>query len=87
MTVMLYITTFVVLGIIALMLQRVVEGPTVFDRMNAIGVISADSLLLVAIFGYLDKRADMYVDIAIAYAILGFVGSLILAKFIGGNKL
>jgi len=64
-----------------------VEGPTVFDRMNAIGVISADSLLLVVIFGYLDKRADMYVDIAIAYAVLGFVGSLILAKFIGGNKL
>ena len=31
--------------------------------------------------------ADMYVDIAIAYAVLGFVGSLILAKFIGGNKL
>ncbi|MBE6031380.1 MAG: pH regulation protein F [Firmicutes bacterium] len=87
MNIMLYIATFAILGIIALMLQRVVEGPTVFDRMNAIGVISADSLLLVVIFGYLDKRADMYVDIAIAYAVLGFVGSLILAKFIGGNKL
>ena len=87
MKIMLYIVTIVVLAIIALMLQRAIKGPTAFDRMNAIGVISADALLLVAVFGYLDNRADMYVDIAIAYAILGFVGSLVIAKYIGGNKL
>ncbi len=87
MRIMLYIVTVAVLTIIGLMLQRAIKGPTVFDRMNAIGVISADSLLLVAIFGYLDNRADMYVDIAIAYAILGFVGSLVIAKYLGGNKL
>lgn len=87
MRIMLYIVTIVVLAIIGLMLQRAIKGPTSFDRMNAIGVISADSLLLVAVFGYLDNRADMYVDIAIAYAILGFVGSLVIAKYLGGDKL
>lgn len=87
MRIMLYIMMFVILAIIALMLQRVIEGPTVFDRMNAIGVISADTLLLIALFGYIDKRPDMYVDIAISYAVLGFVGSLVLAKFLGGSKL
>ena len=39
------------------------------------------------IFGYIDKRPDMYVDIAISYAILGFIGSLIVAKFIGGKRI
>lgn len=53
--------------------------------MNALGVIGADTILLLVLFGYIDKRPDMYVDIAISYAILGFIGSLIVAKFIGGK--
>ena len=63
------------------------SGPTIFDRMNALGVIGADTILLLVLFGYIDKRPDMYVDIAISYAILGFIGSLIVAKFIGGKRI
>ena len=64
-----------------------VNGLTIFDRMNALGVIGADTILLLVLFGYIDKRPDMYVDIAISYAILGFIGSLIVAKFIGGKRI
>ena len=39
------------------------------------------------LFGYVDGRPDMYVDIGISYAMLGFVGSVILAKFLGGKKI
>lgn len=72
--------------IIGLMLQRVFEGPTVYDRMNGLGVIGADTILLLVLFGYIDGRPDMYVDIAISYAILGFVGSVIIAKYLGGKQ-
>ena len=34
---------------------------------------------------YLDGRPEMYVDIALSYAILGFVGSVIIAKYLGGK--
>ena len=71
--------------IIGLMLQRVFQGPTVFDRMNGLGVIGADTILLLVLFGYVDGRPDMYVDIAISYAILGFICSVIVAKYIGGK--
>ena len=52
--------------IIGLMLQRVFQGPTIYDRMNGLGVIGADTILLLVLFGYIDGRPDMYVDIAIS---------------------
>lgn len=76
-----------IIFVIAMMLERVFQGPTVYDRMNGLGVIGADTILLLVLFGYLDDRPDMYVDIAISYAMLGFVGSVIIAKFLGGKKL
>ena len=71
--------------IIGLMLQRVFQGPTICDRMNGLGVIGADTILLLVLFGYIDGRPDMYVDIAISYAILGFICSVIVAKYMGGK--
>lgn len=87
MRTMILITVGVLIAIIGLMLLRALKGPSVYDRMNALGVIGADTILLVVLFGYLDNRADMYVDIAIAYAVLGFIGSVVIAKYLGGKKL
>ena len=71
--------------IIGLMLFRVFQGPTIYDRLNGLGVIGADTILLLILFGYMDGRPDMYVDIAISYAILGFICSVIVAKYMGGK--
>ena len=76
-----------IIFVIAMMLQRVFQGPTVYDRMNGLGVIGADTILLLVLFGYIDNRPDMYVDIAISYASLGFVGSETIAKFLGGKNI
>ncbi len=87
MTIVLYALLATLLFIIGLMMQRLFNGPTIFDRMNALGVMGADTITLIVLYGFIDKRPDMYVDISISYAILGFIGSLIVAKFIGGNKI
>ena len=72
--------------LVAVMLPRVFQGPTVYDRLNGLGVIGADTIMMLVLFGYLDGRPDMYVDIAISYAILGFISSVIIAKYLGGEK-
>ena len=59
--------------LILIMLQRVFSGPTLYDR----------TILLLVLFGYIDHRPDMYIDIAISYAILGFISSVVLAKYLG----
>ncbi|MFZ5943950.1 MAG: monovalent cation/H+ antiporter complex subunit F [Bacillota bacterium] len=72
--------------VILLMLIRVFQGPSVYDRLNGLGVIGADTILLLVLFGYIDKRPDMYVDISIAYAVLGFISLVVIAKYIGGKE-
>lgn len=83
----LLVITAVLIATIGLMLQRLFRGPTIFDRMNGLGVITADTILLIVIFGFLDKQPGMYVDLALAYAMMGCLGSVVLAKYLGGKNL
>lgn len=82
-----YILMISIILVMGAMLQRLFYGPTIYDRMNGLGVIGADTILLLVLFGYIDGRPDMYVDIAISYAMLGFIGSVIVAKYLGGKKI
>lgn len=87
MQIVFYILMISIILVIGAMLQRLFYGPTIYDRMNGLGVIGADTILLLVLFGYIDGRPDMYVDIAISYAMLGFIGSVIVAKYLGGKKI
>lgn len=69
--------------IIFLMLYRVFAGPTLFDRLNGISVIGIDSMLLIILVGYLEHRSDMFIDISIVYASLGFVSLVVISKYLG----
>jgi multicomponent Na+:H+ antiporter subunit F len=64
-----------------IVLYRVWLGPTVFDRIIGLGVMGVDVILLLLIVASLKNRTDMLVDIAIAYAALGTISYLILAKY------
>lgn len=48
----LLVLTAVLLMTIFLMLQRLFRGPTIFDRMNGLGVITADTILLIIIMAF-----------------------------------
>lgn len=72
--------------IIAVPLVRVLRGPTVFDRLLATNAIATKTIVLICIIGILYGRIDMFIDITLAYAILGFIGSLVIAKFVISSK-
>jgi len=73
--------------IIAIPVVRVVKGPTVFDRLLATNAIATKTIVLICLIGYIFKRIDMFIDITLAYAILGFIGSLVIAKYVSSPKL
>lgn len=87
MNVVFYILMASIIMVIALMLLRVFYGPTIYDRMNGLGVIGADTSLLLVLFGYIDGRQEMYLDMAVSYAMLGFLASIIIAKLLGGKDI
>ncbi|MCJ7617983.1 MAG: monovalent cation/H+ antiporter complex subunit F [Desulfobacterales bacterium] len=83
-----FITTGVILGLLTLVcLYRLVAGPTILDRIITVGAIgnktTAILLLMGMIFG---RRLEMFVDIAITYALLNFIATLGAAKYFRVRK-
>jgi multicomponent Na+:H+ antiporter subunit F len=78
--------TVVLTVIIFIPLYRVVQGPTVFDRMLGAGAVGTKTMVLILVIGMVFRRFDMFVDITLAYAVLNFIGTIAIAKFLGTEK-
>ena len=64
-----------------LSLYRVVRGPTVIQRLAGLGLLGTKTIVLLLLMGTLTGRVDLFIDIALSYGLIGFVGSLALAKY------
>lgn len=80
MTAVEVITALLTLAL-GLSLYRVLAGPTIFDRLTGVGLIGTKSVILLLLFGVLTGREEVFVDIALAYALIGFVGIVAIAKY------
>jgi multicomponent Na+:H+ antiporter subunit F len=67
--------------IIFLSLYRAVFGPTVFDRIVGAGFVGTKTTVLLVLIGVIYRRLDMFVDLALVYSILNFIGTLIFSKY------
>ena len=79
-TFLLAATVFIAI-VTAVSLYRVAAGRTVFDRIVAAGLVGTNGFILLILIGFLYKRISMFVDIAIAYALLNFIIMIVLAKY------
>ena len=68
-----------------LMLVRLFMNEGVYNRFIGILVMCTNIILILILIGFIDGRRDMYVDIAIAYAVLGLISSVIVAKILGSK--
>lgn len=74
-------TTVALVAIILIPFYRVATGPTLFDRLLAVSAMGAKTIGLICMFGFLYGRFDMFIDIALAYAILNFIAGIAVAKY------
>ncbi|HDS16935.1 MAG TPA: pH regulation protein F [Proteobacteria bacterium] len=66
-------------------LYRAIVGPTIIDRMVAVGAIGTKTLIILVVIGFLYERVAMFIDISMVYAILNFVGTLAAARYFEGK--
>ena len=83
---MIVLVTIVLAVALLLPFYRVLRGPTVFDRMLGVSVIGTKTVMLICLAGRFYDRIDMFVDIAMAYAMLNFIGALVVAKFLDETR-
>jgi multicomponent Na+:H+ antiporter subunit F len=69
-----------------LALYRGIAGPTVLDRIISISVIGTKTTIILVLMGFIYKRSDMFLDIALAYALLNFIATIAAAKFFRRRK-
>lgn len=72
--------TLALLVTMALTLWRTLLGPTLFDRLLAVNSIGTKTVLLIAVYGFLTGRPD-FLDIALVYSLINFVGTIAVLKF------
>lgn len=73
--------TIAVLVAMALALVRAALGPTVYDRVLAVNTIGTKTVLLIAVLGFLAGRPE-FLDIALLYALINFIGTIAVLKFV-----
>lgn len=62
-------------------LYRAIFGPTVLDRLIGVNAIGSKTTVLLILIGLLYGQADMFVDIALAYAMLNFIAVLAASRY------
>ena len=73
---------FVLLGLsLALTLVRLVLGPDVTDRILALDTLYVNSAALLVVYG-LDLGTGRYYEAALLIAMLGFITTVVLSKFL-----
>jgi multicomponent Na+:H+ antiporter subunit F len=83
-------TTFLLVVIalvlcIVLALIRVFRGPTAPDR--AVGVDTINTMVIVGMVAYGAAFQEViYIDVAIVYALLSFISTLFIAKYLEGGE-
>ncbi len=66
---------------ILLCILRMFKGPTAPDRAVALDTLSTVTAALLVLLAYIFKRG-IYLDVSLVYAVLTFVGSVAIARFL-----
>ena len=63
-----------------LAMVRALLGPTMYDRVLAVNTFGTKTVLLIAALGFLTERPE-FLDLAIVYALINFIGTIAVLKF------
>ena len=83
---MIVLSTLAILAAMTMAIVRGLRGPTVYDRVMAVNMFGTATVLLIAVLGFLTGRPD-FLDLALLYALLSFIGTVALLKYVSYGDL
>lgn len=69
-----------VLVTMGMAMARALLGPTVYDRVLAVNMFGTKTVLTIALIGFFTGRPE-FLDLALAYGLLNFIGTIAVLKF------
>lgn len=73
-------SAFLIIVSMALMLGRLLGGPSLYDRLLAVNSFGTKTVLFLCVFCFIIDRPDG-VDIALLYALMNFIATIAVLKF------
>ncbi len=67
--------------LMALCLYRALFGPGVLNRIVAGNVLGTKAIALILLIGMIFGRVEFFIDIALVYALINFIGTLAFSKY------
>jgi multicomponent Na+:H+ antiporter subunit F len=81
-----YLIVLIVLSLaIVMAMIRIVLGPTAPDRVVGLDTINTIVIVSMVVIGAIFEQV-IYIDVAIVYALLSFVSTLYIAKYLQGGE-
>lgn len=62
-------------------LYRAIHGPDILTRIISVNATGTKTVMLLILIGFIYERVNMFIDIAIVYALLSFISTIIAAKY------
>ncbi len=83
MTYIIYTALFFMVAGLTMSAFRFVKGPTAGDRTVALDTLSIIVIAAMVLLSYVFQRI-IYLDVALVYAVLGFIGVIVIARYLEG---
>ena len=72
---------WIMLVFLILFIVRAIMGPSIWDRLMAMNIISTKIIVIIIVFASVNETAYL-LDFAIIYALFGFIGTIFIALFL-----
>ena len=72
---------WIMLVFLFLFIIRAIKGPSIWDRLMAMNIISTKIIIIIIVFASVNETAYL-LDFAIIYALFGFIGTIFIALFL-----
>jgi len=70
-----------ILFLAAICFYRVAFGPGILNRIVAANVVGTKTTASILLIGFLFGKVDYFIDIALVYALINFIGTLAFSKY------
>ena len=72
---------YVLIGFLVFYAFRVVKGPSIWDRLMGMNLMTTKTIVLILMFASFNDLAFL-LDLAIIYTITGFIGTIFISLFL-----
>jgi len=81
----LYVVLLLLFIPVILAIIRIIKGPTAPDRVVGLDTVNTIVIVSMVLFGAALQEV-IYIDVAIVYALLSFISTLFIAKYLEGGE-